>query len=769
MAAVATGRGRTNLPAELTSFVGRRRELADIRDLMAASRLVTLTGMGGVGKTRLARHAAESSSRAFADGVWLVELADLVDSALLGDAIATTLGLRQQGLTWTLDALARALGHRHSLLILDNCEHLVEACAAAVDAILKRCPDLHVLATSREALGIAGERVYPVAPLPLPEPGVASVEALNAYEAVSLFVDRATAVSPSFVVDAANVATVAELCAQLEGVPLALELAAVWTRVLAPRDLLAQLGDHYELVDKGLRATPTRQQSLRALVGWSYQLCDSDEQSVWRQAAVFAQGFELDALRQVVDSPSGLELLGVVDRLVSKSILFTERDAESVRFRMPEIIRSYGLARLAEADEELAQRRAHLAWCIAVAEQARREWVSPAQLAWFVRIRKELPNIRAALAFALSQPGGERDAVHLVATLTDAWLALGCLNEATYWLDQATERDLPRLTRLTALRTRTILAALQDDRVKLATTMEEAWNVASQGANATEMAWLTYAAALAATTTLDPTARDLMSSAVTQFREAGDLNGLIWALGDLALAEAMGGDPAATEPRVQEFLATAGPLGERFEMVYVLWARAVARWRADDRPGATRALQESLALSVEYGGQLGIGMVLEVQAWITAQDGDPVEAAELLGRAQAALTRAGTSLGAFAYLVDGHARCEAGLLGRIGARAFRAAFERGLQGYGPEPAVTMVERAPERATPKRVAGATTYPPLTRRESQVAVLVADGMSNREIAGELVISVRTVETHVENILVKLGHTSRGQIGVWLAGRR
>jgi len=768
MAVTGTLRVPTNLPAELTSFVGRRREIADVKALMAESRLVTVTGMGGVGKTRLARRIAASASRAFADGVWQVELADLHDPALLVDTIASALGLRLQGERWTVETLTERIEDRNMLVLLDNCEHLVDACAATLDRLLTRGPRVHVLVTSRETLGVRGERSYTLRPLSLPDPGSVSAESVAGNEAVSLFVDRGHEVCPTFAVDASNAEAVAELCVRLDGVPLALEMAAVWTRVLAPGDLLRQLVEHHELLNKGYRGAPVRQQSLHALVDWSYQLCDADEQAAWRHVSVFAQGFELDAVEVICpdEAVTGLKLIDVILRLVSKSIISVDGGEESVRYRMPEMIRTFGLERLRERNEEVSVRRAHLQWCIGLAERARREWVSAAQLSWFARMRRELPNIRSALEFSLAQPDGNREAVRLIASLTDSWTALALMSEGVHWLDRATTPTLPWEVRLTALRTRALLAALIDDRAMLAPTLKDAWDLARGGASESELAWLTYASALAALTKGDSnTARGLMQDAVTRFRALNDNNGLILALGDSAIAEATSSDPSGTEARVEAFLAMADPLDERFEKSYVLWARAYARWRTGDNAGAMGALLESLRLSEPFDDHLALGVGLELMAWITAREGSPTEAAERLGRAGAALSSAGSSVNALRPLVAGHRDCEAKLRAALGPEAFEAARDRGLSGGVPE---FTVSRANARKPVQRsVPGAA--PGLTPREAEVADLVAQGLTNKEIAGKLVLSQRTVETHVEHILVKLGFTSRAQVAVWVANRR
>lgn len=767
MATTAAARERTNLPSELTSFVGRRRDLTQVRVLMGESRLVTLTGMGGVGKTRLARKVAQATSRVFADGVWQVELADVDDPTLIVPTIASALGLPQQGGPWTVEALTKQVGSRHMLLLLDNCEHLVEVAASVADRLLRGCPGLHVLATSREVLGVRGEQPYTVEPLGLPSPGQVSAEALASNESVSLFLDRASQVSPTFVFDAGNAPAIAELCGRLDGVPLALELGAAWIRVLTPEALVRQLAEHAELLGKGPRTSPKRQQSLHALVDWSYQLCAGDERALWRRASVFAAGFELDALDSIAgphDATSGLQLIDVLDRLVAKSILFVDRRTQSVRFRMPEMIRAYGLARLGDAGEEDAARRAHLDWCKQMAGTARREWVSRSQLRWFDRVRRELPNVRAALEFALSREDGGSDGVQLLDRLAPMWFALGFVTEGVHWLDQVDTGMLKPQTRVTALRVRAFLAAIQGDRTAVAQTLEEAWSLARVGGDEAEIAWLTYVSALAALAAGDTEARSLMQEAAQLFQEISDDDGLVLALGDRVIAEATSDDPSGTEEVAAAFMAVADRLGESWERSYVEWARAFAYWRAAMRDEAMGALQESLRLAEQFEDHLGLGQGQELAAWIVASRDDARLAAELLGSASAAFAAAGSSVGAFEYLAGPHEQLVADLQAKLGEVAFAAAYQRGL--VGPRDPVILDARVSRRT---RTSVPEDLSPLTPRETEIAELVADGLTNKEIAARLVISQRTVESHVENVFVKLGLTSRAQATAWVVGRR
>jgi predicted ATPase len=446
MTAVAPRGAAGNLPAELTSFIGRRRELTETKALLSTTRLLTLTGMGGVGKTRLARQIAAEVHRAFPDGVWETELADLGEPALLVHTIAASLGLREQNGPWAIGTLRDHLAERRVLLLLDNCEHLIQACAITADTLLRGCPGLRILATSREPLAIAGEHTYPVGPLSMPDPQTSPPEGLARYEAVRLFVDRGAAVLPGFELDDTNRAAVAKLCDRLGGIPLAIELAAVSLRTLSPEEIVAQLTDRYRLLNRGSRSAPPRQQSLHALADWSYQLCDEEERSLWCALSVFANGFEFDAVDAICQRSEldGLNVVQTIQGLVEKSVLAHDQQSDGGRFRMPEIIRDYGLLRLSESSSVASARHRHAVWCASLAATAREQWVGPGQVRWFGRIRRELANIRAALDFSLTEPDGATRVVNIIADLTDYWLALGFLSEGRHWLNRACTR--PRIS-----------------------------------------------------------------------------------------------------------------------------------------------------------------------------------------------------------------------------------------------------------------------------------------------------------------------------------
>ncbi|MBI4772038.1 MAG: AfsR/SARP family transcriptional regulator, partial [Chloroflexi bacterium] len=384
-----------NLPAQLSSFVGRERELAEVANRLEnpACRLLTLVGIGGVGKSRLAVQAAARGRHTFPDGAWLVELASASTAALVPRSIAAVLGAQEEPGFPLVETLAGALRDKSLALMLDNCEHLLEACAQTAGALLQRCPSLVILATSREPLGLAGEMIYPVQPFSLPDrPAALPVETLMGNEAVRLFAERAAA---HFDLTEANVLATAELCKRLDGVPLAIELAAARAGVLALDQMLARLGDRFALLAGGSRAALPRHRTLRALVDWSYDLLSEAERTLFRRLSVFRGGWTLEAAEAVADDPdAALDLLA---RLADKSLVVAERRTEPRRYSMLETIRDYASEKLVGAGEADAVRDRHFAFFLHLAQSAARNQHGPHEADWFRRLETDHDNLRAAL------------------------------------------------------------------------------------------------------------------------------------------------------------------------------------------------------------------------------------------------------------------------------------------------------------------------------------------------------------------------------------
>ncbi|HZO30166.1 MAG TPA: adenylate/guanylate cyclase domain-containing protein, partial [Chloroflexota bacterium] len=415
----------TNLPSQLSSFVGREREIVEVRRLLSTTRLLTLTGSGGVGKTRLAQRVAEELTQAYPDGVWLVELAAVGDPALVPQAIATGVGIREQPGRDLQNTLIDVLRPRLALLLLDNCEHLVAACASVAERLLRACPGLTLLTTSREPLAVAGETLWRVPPLTVPalQDAVMGEDAMQSVlqsEAVRLFEERAHAAAPAFALTDQNAAAVAQICRQLDGVPLAVELAAARVRGLAPEQLAARLDDHLRLLTGGNRTALPRHQTLRALVDWSYALLSESERILFRRLSLFAGGWTLDAAEAVCSgvpsTSSGQaveaeDVLGLLFQLVDRSLVLAEeqhatdgRQGET-RYRLLETLRQYGAEKLSEAGEEADTRTSHLRWCLQLTQGAASILSGPGGAAHARRLEADHDNLRAALGWSLREDG----------------------------------------------------------------------------------------------------------------------------------------------------------------------------------------------------------------------------------------------------------------------------------------------------------------------------------------------------------------------------
>jgi predicted ATPase/DNA-binding CsgD family transcriptional regulator len=769
-----------NLPAEVTSFVGRRHELTGIRRMLATSRLVTLTGAGGVGKTRLAQRVGLDMRRAFPDGVWLVELAELRDPDLVAVTVAEALGVREESVSPGAPGLATFLGDQQALLILDNCEHLVAACADLAETLLRACPGLRILVTSRQALRIAGEATLTVHPLSVPGPDEpCSPAELTRYESASLLVDRATAVLPGFAVTEANCTTVGALCQALEGMPLAIELAVARLRVLTLEEILERLTDRYKLLTAGARNAPARQQTLRALIDWSWDLCSDQERLLWSRLSVFSGGLELDAAEEVgADEILPADaILDLVASLVEKSVIVRTGDGPRARYRMLEVIREYGAARLAGAGEHDQVARRHCAWFARLAAYGDAHWVSPGQAELIMRLRDEQANLRVALEYAVTA-GPAETALRFAADLQNHWFVRGFLSEGRHWLERALALPAPKhWTRVKALRVAGWIACVQSDLPRAEALLADARALAQALPPSPEQAFIPLIEGNIAMFGGDHAAAlPLFELALTRFRELGSLSGELWTLAVLGLARGLSaGDPTAGYPDLLACRDLAAAHGEVWWRSFVLWALSVLRWLAGDGAGAAEAAKESLEVGkMVEDEQFSVGLALESLGWVAGTERRDQRAALLLGAAERVWQTMHASLAAFRSLRGFHEESMATVRQRLGDRAFDAAFQRGTALSTADAVKAALERseAPLVPAPRDAADSDarlTELGLTRREREVITLVAQGLSNREIAARLVVAQRTAEGHVENILSKLGFTSRAQVAGWLAAQR
>jgi predicted ATPase len=433
---------RSNLPAEVTGFVGRRAELAEARRLLGLARLVTLTGLGGVGKSRLAVQAAQEVARSFPGGVWMAQLHDLEDPEQLGAEVCEILGLPGKTARSPVGLLTDHLRDLRVLLLLDGVDHLVHPCALLADALLRACPFLHILVTSRQALDIPGEHLLVVPPMPIPAPGEPASAARH--ESVALFAERAAATT-GFELTDGNRHIVADLCARLDGIPLALELAAVRLRSMSIEQMIERLDDRFCLLAGGRRSRPARHRTLRTALGWSHELCGTHERLLWARLSVFGGSFDLEAAERVCadERLPGKSILDVVSALVEKSIVIRDDAAGGVRYRLLDTVREYGAAWLDRLDgaEAGELRRRHLAHYTRLARDCEATWVREGQERIFVTTIAEHGNLRQALAYCLAAPDRLRDGMDLAATLWFHWAGCGFLGEGARWLDHLLAGD----------------------------------------------------------------------------------------------------------------------------------------------------------------------------------------------------------------------------------------------------------------------------------------------------------------------------------------
>ncbi len=746
-----------------------------MRRLSTHHRLVTLTGPGGTGKTSLSREVAASLARE-GHSAWLVPLADVLDPDLVPLAIARSLGLQ----TGSADPLAQAvalLSGRPTLLVLDNCEHLTEAAGTAIVTLLEHCPDLRVITTSRHSLGVPGEALWPVPPLALPtdlpEEGPHSLECLQESPAVQLFVERARWAQPDFTLTERNAAAVARLCVALEGVPLAIELAAARVRVLTPQAMLDRLTDRYGLLNRGFQGVPPRQQSLAASVGWSFDLCTPSERTLWTRLSVFVGGFDLDAA-EAVCSGDGIERAEVLDLLASlldKSIITRDPDDVAVHYRMLETIRQYGAGLLRLTSEDAPYRERHRAWFLDHAERLGLAWTSAEQRELLAWLERNHPNLRVAFETGSTRAAEAPAVLRGVVALEGYWVTSGLLSEARRWLAQAVRHapediavpDLANALWLTAY-----FSAIQMDLDEARACIEAAQSLASASDELVVHGFFQFALGIVAMLSGD------LPAAVAALRRSSELLQLSHhrldhgsATASYGICLVYSGDLAEAETVLRSLLARL-PDGECYARSYALWALSEAALARDDLDAGERLARESLALKAKLRDQLGTALMLESLAAVAAARGRTMHSAELLGAAGSLWRFIGDSALSAPYISGQRELGERLARGSLDDAAFSEGYRRGsalsltdaidlaLGPHVPDPVVGPAPVDPDEPT------------LTRREEEVAALLAEGLSNQEIADRLVISLRTAQGHVENLLRKLGVHSRTQVATWVLRR-
>ncbi|WP_039805313.1 protein kinase domain-containing protein [Nocardia araoensis] len=764
LAGASSGSGR--LPLELTSFIDRRTELTRATNSLSTSRLVTLTGIGGVGKTRLAVQVATTTQRDFADGVVFVELGELRDESLLVSVVASALELQDRSVRPLREVLAEFLADRTLLLVLDNCEQLLDAVAELAESLLRACPGLRILATSREPIGLAGEAVLPIHPLEVPDPDRLPRNPTR-NDAMKLFGDRAATAVPGFELTEGNQRTIARICRQLDGLPLPIELATAWLRVMSPEQILRRLTDRFALLTRGSRTAPPRQQTLRMCIDWSYDLCTPVQQGVWAQLSVFAGSFDLEAAQYVCgDDLAAEDLLNTVAFLVDKSILTREESGSVVRFRMLDTVRDYGHEKAQRTSGYLELCRRHRDWCQQLALDANADLFSPRDFEWVGRLRREERNMRQALEFCVSD--SPEAGIRIASALLPFRFSHGSLAEERHWLERLLARRTGRATvdQAAAFYAACLIAAIQGDIAGVTDLVREGHALVEQTTDPLIRAHIDFTDGLLALFSGNPSeARPYVEKALQVYTErGGPLLFRVDALTFLGLTHGLCDDTARAIEYYERALAITEKYGGTIYPAYALWALGVAWWRRGEPVRATRLVTQALRVSWRVDDRTNISMCLQALAWIAADHGDAERVVVLTAAAEKIGRSVGTAPTQFSQLLAFQEECERRTRAAISEQAYAAAHR---EGAALDFDAAIAYALGEQSSP--ASRDTTGRKLTRREREVAELVAEGLTNREIAARLVISPRTAQGHVEHVLTKLGFTSRTQVAAWIAASR
>lgn len=747
-----------NLPAELTSFVGREPQLAELRRLLHRSRLITLTGTGGAGKTRLAVRLASEVLDRYPDGAWLVDLAPLGDGRLLELTLGAVCGIKEEPVRPMAEILSARLAASTVLIVLDGCEHLVDSCAEIATRLLRTCPRLSILATSREPLGVTGEVIWRTPSLTVPRPTDAPrPELLMESEAIRLFVERARLSRPDFELSSANAAALSQICTRLEGIPLAIELAAGLAGVMTLEEVLDRLRHRFRLLTGGSRSALPRHQTLRQAVDWSYGLLSASEQAMFARLGVFAGGFDLPAAEAVVGAePIEVDqVLPLLARLVNKSLVVADSGRpQTTRYRMLDTIHEYALEKLPES-EQVDLRRKHASYFAEWSVRATEQLASADQVSWLRRIDEEQANIRQAIEWSL----GERpdDALRLVGDMAAYWWMRRHLREGLEWLDRALEvPTADDALRAPALVARARLTRRRGDYESARRDAEECAAICRRLGLDHHLIRAATLLGIVASHRGDPAA------ALASFNEALDLarrldepDRVASNLNNVAMVEYVMGDFEAAHRQVEEALVIVEGTGDRFLKANILDTVARTHLRLGEHETAAKQYAEALNVAAEFADSMTVADCLDGMALLAVVHGDPTRAVTLVAAGHAMRLVSGAQRTAeWSVEVDaGVARATA----KLGRTAGEAAWERGG-------AFTMSEAV------RFALGASAEPPhdgqggLTDREIQVARLIAEGLTNGEVAARLKISGRTVDAHVEHIRNKVGLRTRSQIAVW-----
>lgn len=736
---------------------------------VSQSRMITLTGPGGVGKTRIALQAMQDLDDEFPGGITIAELSGLRDAEFLPNTVACAVGLPEAAGMEPIDQLIDYFSDERALLVLDTCEHLVDAIAVFADVLVGNTAELVLLLTSRQSVALAGERVLPIGPMPQPDAG--SDETNN--DTLKLFAARARAARPSFELCEDNRSEVLALCRRLDGIPLAIELAAARLRTMPLELILRRLDNRFQTL-AGARSAQSRHQTLRAAIAWSHDLCDPAEQELWARLSVFAGGFPLAAVEDVCQGGAleGLDVVELLGSLVDKSVVQYMDGPAGPRYRMLDTIREFGAAALEETGNSETYARRHQEFFQRMAEQARQEWFGDRQTEWSERLAINLDNFRLAMEFATRHPGDEA-ALQMVNGLAGLWQSKSRLTEARRWISKALQAEPQRtFEHGLALWHGTYYGMVQGDRTAL-----ELHRRCSEVAELLDDDFLRGRVAANEVFAITlwgqdvPRAMDAYAHTRELLRATHDQFALVASYCQSSALLAGHGEQERALAEVEMGLQELAHMPqERWLRSYLLAMKVLCLWSSGELDPARDLGRTVLLDALEQGDTMSAGVSAEYLSWVACGKGEFELATALLGGAGALWRQVGALLWGESGLTALHTATEGELMAALGAERFTQLYTYGA-GLPPHELADLIGVAGEDSRLKHVLAFGTLDgsplgPLTPREREVAQLLADGLSNRDIAERLVISKRTADTHIENIFSKLGFNSRSQVAAMIA---
>jgi predicted ATPase/DNA-binding CsgD family transcriptional regulator len=793
-----------NLPIQLTSFVGRKEEIQQVSQLLTTSRLLTLIGAGGVGKTRLGLEVASRVVGNYKHGVWLIELAAISEAELVVQEVWRTFKLHERNSAIDISSLSQKLLGRETLLVLDDCEHLVLACAELAEGLLRVCPDVHILATSRQPFGMAGETVWPVPTLSLSESiqPTAPRDLLRS-EAVQLFIERAQAAQPDFQFTDASIMIIGEICDRLEGIPLAIEMAAAWVRSLSLPQIAARLKKPFQILTKGSRTAPPRQQSLQASIDWSYQILTEAEKTLFRRLAVFTGSFTLEAVESICadwdeagvsseeritsveNGPPGStlyrqEILKLISQLADKSLVQVIQDVDT-RYRILEIIRQYAWSKLLASQEEERFQSRFLDFYLELAHQDEADLKGFARSAWLRRLHIERDNLRSALHLSIMHNDTEKG-LQLASTLGWYWFFEGYLNEGRKWLEKMLSLDdRGGAVRARALVNVAYLAMGMGDHQQAGAYAEQGLEMSRELADVQTEAFAIMVLGQIANWLGDRKAGlDYLEESLELFRVNGPKTYLALNLLVLADTRFRTGDHDRAIQLFEEGLTIQQDLEDSNGIAFALGGLGDLARIKGDYPRSASLLHQALVIHSKDEQKEGMAYNFEAQGILAASIGQDERAARLWGAADGLrkaiqLTLPPSYQSDYIQFVEKARRS-------LGVRAFDMAWEQGRTllldeairlTFQPEEPIlpsSLATQRPASKTGMRLDGLRTetvhhdtldlIKPLTGRETEILQLIFEGLSNREIAERLVLSPGTVKWYTGQIYAKLGVSTRTQ---------